>query len=61
MEVLPGEKLEDYFKATGDEIQILMKRDTWEIVLRKSVDDQIFSQELGLLSARGNLIGKSGN
>ena len=30
---------DEYFKAMDDEIQSIMRRDTWEIVLRKSVDD----------------------
>ena len=30
---------DEYFKAMGDEIQSLMRRDTWEIVSRKSVSD----------------------
>ena len=32
--------MEEYFKAMDDEIQSLMRRETWEIVLRKSVADQ---------------------
>ena len=39
MEVLSGKNLEDYFNAMDDEIQSLMRRDTWDIVSRKSVDD----------------------
>ena len=39
MEVLLGENSEEYFKAMDDEIQSLMRRDTCEIVSRKSVDD----------------------
>ena len=39
MEELSGENSEEYFKAMDDEIQGLMRRDTWEIVSRKSVDD----------------------
>ena len=38
-EALSGENLEEYFKAMDDEIQSLMRRDTLEIVLRKSVAD----------------------
>ena len=30
---------DEYFKAMGDEIQSLMRRDTWEIVSEKSVAD----------------------
>ena len=32
MEALSGENLEEYFKAMDDEIQILTRRDTWDIV-----------------------------
>ena len=39
MEALSGENLEEYSKAMDDEIQSLMRRDTWEIVSRKSVAD----------------------
>ena len=39
-EALSGENSEEYFKATDDEIQSLMRRDTWKIVSSKSVADQ---------------------
>ena len=39
MEALSGENSEEYFKAMDDGIQSLTIRDTWEIVLRKSVAD----------------------
>ena len=39
MEALSGENEEEYFKAMDDKIQSLIRRDTWEIVLRRSVDD----------------------
>ena len=39
MEALSGENLEEYFKAMDDEIQSLMRRDTWELVSRNSVAD----------------------
>ena len=39
METLSGENLEEYFKAMDDEIQSLTRRDTWGVVLRKSVSD----------------------
>ena len=39
MEALSGENVEEYFKAMDDKIQSLMRRDTWEIVSRKSVAD----------------------
>ena len=39
MEALSGENSEEYFKAMDDEIQSLMRRDTWEIVLRRSIAD----------------------
>ena len=40
MKALSGENAEEYFKAMDDEIPSLMRRDTWEIVSRKSVTDQ---------------------
>ena len=39
MEALSGENPEEYFKAMDDEIKSLMRRDTWEIVPRKSIAD----------------------
>ena len=39
MEELSGENPEEYFKAMYDEIQSLMRKETWEIVSRKSVAD----------------------
>ena len=39
MQALSGENSEEYFKAMDDEIQCLTRRETWEIVLRKSVAD----------------------
>ena len=39
MEELSGENKDEYFKAMNDEIQSLTSRDTWEILLRKSVAD----------------------
>ena len=39
MEALTGNNSGEYFKATDDEIQSLMRRDTWEIVSRNSVAD----------------------
>ena len=39
MEALSGENLEEYYMAMDDEIQSLMRRDTWEIVLRNSIAD----------------------
>ena len=39
MDALSDEKAEEYFKAMDDEIQSIMKRYTWDIVLRKSVAD----------------------
>ena len=38
MEELSGENAEEYFKAMVDEIKSLMRRDTWEIVPKKSFD-----------------------
>ena len=34
-----NENTDEYFKAMYDEIQSLMRRDTWEIVSKKSVAD----------------------
>ena len=39
MEDLSGEKLEEYFKEMDDETHSIMRRETQEIVSRKSVDD----------------------
>ena len=39
MEALSGKNPEEDFKAMDGEIQSLMRRDTWEIVSRKSVAD----------------------
>ena len=39
MEALSGKNSEEYFKAMDDKIQSIMRRDTWEIVSRKSVAD----------------------
>ena len=39
MESLLGENTDEYFNAMDDKIQSLTRRDTWEIVLRKSVAD----------------------
>ena len=39
MEALSCETSEEYFKGMDDKIQSLMRRETWEIVLRKSVAD----------------------
>ena len=40
MDSLSGENAEESLKVMDDEIQILVRRDTWYIVLRKSVVDQ---------------------
>ena len=39
MEYLSGENSEEYFQSMEDEIQSLMRRETWDIVSRKSVAD----------------------
>ena len=39
IEALSGKNSEEYFKEMDDEIQSLMRRDTWEMVSRKSVAD----------------------
>ena len=37
MEALSGKNSEEYFKAMDDEIKSIMRRDTWDIVSKKSV------------------------
>ena len=37
MEAVSGKNSEEYYKLMDDEIQSLMRRDTWEIVSRKSI------------------------
>ena len=39
MEALSGGNSKEYFKTMDDEIKSLIRRDTWEIVSRKSVAD----------------------
>ena len=39
MEALSGENTEYFLNTTDDEIQSLTRRETWEIVLRKSIAD----------------------
>ena len=39
MESLSGKNMDEYFKAMYDKIQIIMKRNTWDIVLRNSIAD----------------------
>ena len=39
MEAMSGENTEESFKTMDDEIQSLMRRDTWDIVSIKSVAD----------------------
>ena len=39
MVALSGENAEEYFKTMDNEIQILMRRDTWDIFLRESISD----------------------
>ena len=39
MDALFGENTGEYFKAMYDEIKSIMRRDTWEIVSRKSFAD----------------------
>ena len=59
METLSGENTDEYFNMMDEKIQNLMRRDTWEIVSRKSIDDQNVLRVTWLSSARRNLIGKS--
>ena len=61
MDALPGKNSEEDFKAMDDEIQSIIRWDTWEIASRKSVADQMCFQEHGLSSARGNMVGQLGN
>ena len=61
MEALPGENTDKYFKSVDDEIQSLTIRDTWEIFQGSQFLITICFQKHGISSARGNLIGKSGN
>ena len=58
METLSGKNLKEYFKAMDDEIQSLMRRDTWEIFQGSQLLIKNFFQEHGISSARGNLIGQ---
>ena len=39
IEALSGKNSEEYFNAMDDEIQSIIRRDTWEIVSMNSVDD----------------------
>ena len=39
MATISGENMDEYFNAIDDEIQSLMRRDTWWIVSRNSVAD----------------------
>ena len=39
MESLSGKNADEYYKSMDDEFQSLMRRDTWDIVSRKSVAD----------------------
>ena len=38
-DLISNDNTDEYFKAMDDEIQSLMRRDTWEILSRKSVAD----------------------
>ena len=40
METLSGENTDEYSKAMDDGIKNIMRRDTWDIVSKKSVADQ---------------------
>ena len=61
METLSGENTYEYFKVMDDEIQSLMKRETWEVVLRKSISDHNVHPVTCSSSSIGNLIEKSVN
>ena len=59
MEALSGENSEEYFKEMYDEIQSLIRRDTWEIFQGSQLLITMCFQEHGPSSARGKLIGQS--
>ena len=61
METLSGENTDEYFKAMDYIILRLIRRETWEIVLRESIDDNNVLPVTWYSSERGNLIGKSVN
>ena len=61
MEAISGENTEEYFKAMDDEIKSLMRRDTWEIILRKSIDDHNVLPGTRSLKCKRNIIGLSVN
>ena len=42
MEALSSEHVDEYYKAMDDKVNNLMRRNTWEIVTRKSVGDHNF-------------------
>ena len=58
METLSGKNTDEYFKAMDDEIQSLLRRDTWGVVLRKSISHYNMFLRTWYSSSRGNLIGK---
>ena len=39
MELLSSKHADEYYKNMNDKIQIIMRRDTWEVFTRKSADD----------------------
>ena len=61
MEALSGENTDEYFKAVDDEIQSLMRRDTWDIVSRKSVSYHNVLPETCSFKCKRNPDKKSGN
>ena len=58
MEALSGENMDIYFKEMDDEIQSLMRRDTWYILQGSQLLIKMCFQKHGLSSSRGNLIGQ---
>ena len=54
MEALSGENTDEYFKAVDDEIQSLMRRETWGIVSRKSVAYHNVLPEIWSLNCKRN-------
>ena len=55
MKALSGENTDEYFKAMHDVIQNIMRRDTWEIILRKSVSDHNVIKEIWSFKCRMKL------
>ena len=61
MESLAGDHADDYYKAMDDEIQILMRRDTWDIFQGSQFLITMCFLEHSISSTRVNRIERSGN